>query len=112
MKIETTIHIERDEGEIELQVLGHFSPGHPGKLTGLPENCFPPEPPEGEVEKVLGPDGKPFVFLSSEEEARIMEQAVEAVCEAGDNQEDDGPDYDDRDEDDFDDNRECEPLDD
>jgi len=40
---------ETGEEDIEVEVVVHYSPGSPGRLSGPPERCYPPEPPEVEV---------------------------------------------------------------
>ena len=51
----------------ELRVSYSATPGDPGRTSGPPERCYPPEPPEFEIEKIelqwsipddLGPDAK------------------------------------------------------
>jgi len=51
----------------DLRVTYSTSPGDPGQTSGPPERCWPPEPPEFEIEKIelqwsipddLGPDAK------------------------------------------------------
>jgi hypothetical protein len=51
----------------ELRVTFSASPGDPGRTSGPPERCYPPEPPEFEIERIelqwsipddLGPDAK------------------------------------------------------
>ena len=51
----------------ELRVSFRATPGDPGQTSGPPERCYPPEPPEFEIEKIelqwsipddLGPDAK------------------------------------------------------
>ncbi|HQR20761.1 MAG TPA: hypothetical protein PKV98_07835 [Burkholderiaceae bacterium] len=51
----------------ELRVSYSASPGDPGRTSGPPERCYPPEPPEFEIEKIelqwsipddLGPDAR------------------------------------------------------
>lgn len=39
--------------EVRAEVLLDYKPGHPGKLYGPPENCFPPEPSEVEIMNVV-----------------------------------------------------------
>ena len=42
-----------EEEEIELEIEARVSGGSPGKIYGPPENCYPPEPPEVEIHRVL-----------------------------------------------------------
>ena len=54
--------IEREDVEITLEVSGSWTPGDPGRTYGPIEDCYPPEPPEAEVEDavitgILGEDG-------------------------------------------------------
>lgn len=93
--VEATITIDRDDEEITLTVEGSYTPGDPGNTWGLPEDCWPPEPAEAEVHKILNSEGKPFEPLSPEEEKAVYEKAREALSEAADNHEPDPPDEDD-----------------
>lgn len=38
--------------DIDLEYEGEFTPGDPGKVSGPPENCYPPEPSEIEITKL------------------------------------------------------------
>ena len=91
-KVNTPFHVERDGQEIELSIEGSYSPGTPGKTFGPPENCYPSEPAEAEIE-LISFDGQPWTGeLTSEEN----EAAVEALLAAGEDQDFmDGPDPDD-----------------
>lgn len=108
MKVTTQFCVERGEEEVELTLVGQFSPGDPGKVSGPPENCWPPEPAEAEVEQVLK-DGKPWDGKLTEEEE---DAAVEALLKAGDDSFDDGPDPDDFYDSRFDRDDDFDPFDD
>ena len=71
-KVTINFSVERDGEELELEVVGTYSPGLPGKTYGLPEDCYPPEPDEVEVEEIRL-YGKPWEgTLSNEEEERAL----------------------------------------
>jgi len=90
-KVSTKLMVERDDKEIELSIEGSFSPGTPGKLSGPPEDCYPPESAEAEIE-LISFEGQPWKGELTEEEA---EAAIEALLAAGEEGFDDGPDPDD-----------------
>ena len=52
--------------EIELEVSGDYIPEVVGSLSGLPENCYPPEPAAFEISevkiRVLNGKGKPILI--------------------------------------------------
>lgn len=42
---------DKDGNEYEAEILGGtYTPGDPGRISGPPEYCYPPEPPEVEWE--------------------------------------------------------------
>ena len=67
MKSTINFCVERNEGEIELEIVGSYSPGSPGRTYGLPENCYPPEPDEVEIEEILF-NGKPWAGILTDKE--------------------------------------------
>jgi hypothetical protein len=65
----------------------------PGRMYGLPENCYPDEG-ETEITSVIGPDGKDWSDkLSNSENDLFLEMIAE---QANEGCEPDEPDYDDR----------------
>jgi len=100
MQVTATIIVERDDEEIELNLEGYYTPGTPGKLYGPPEDCYPDEPEDAELEAVLL-DGEPWEGQLTDEERKA---AIEALVSAGQGYEPDVPDYDE-------DDRPLEPLD-
>lgn len=78
MKVQTlsrTVNVEIADTEIELEVEFEYTPEDPGKLTGLPEDCYPPEPSELELQQIE----------YSAEDGRIMDFSylleITAFCE-------------------------------
>lgn len=84
MKTTITMSVAMEDGEdAEVEVTGTISPFVRGRTQGLPENCYPDEGGDVEVEKVTL-DGKPFELSDAQEEA-----AKDLLAEAA--AEDDGP---------------------
>lgn len=79
MRISTTFSIERGEDVIELTLVGDFMPGHPGRTYGPPEDCFPPEEAEAEVDDILF-NGKSWDGKLTPEE---LKEATDALLDAG-----------------------------
>lgn len=76
MKLSTYLTIERNDIEIDLTITGHFYPGCEGKLNGPPEDCFPPEPADAEIETISF-DGKPWEGkLTADEEKQAIENLI------------------------------------
>lgn len=78
---ETTI--ELDENEVEVTVVYNWSPGSPGKTYGPPEDCYPPEGPEVEVEAVFRSDDKTETDISSKLSKETMQHLEDQCAEAG-----------------------------
>lgn len=92
-------YVEREGEELELEVYGR-SYFRPGKISGLPENCYPDEG-ETEILKITL-DGNPWDGNLTDKEIELAEsQLTEAVCEDAEEPEppsqDDFDDYDDYD---------------
>lgn len=98
MQYEVEFSVERGEEEVMLTIRGNVSKYIPAKTWGPPENCYPAEGGEAEVEEILL-NGKPW---DGELTGKEQEKAEEALQEKAANDDDyDGPDpddyYDDRD---------------
>lgn len=97
MVYEVEFGVERGEEEVILTIRGNVSPYVPAKTWGPPENCYPAEGGEAEIEVVLL-NGKPWDGELTDEE---RERAEEALQEKAADDGYDGPDpddyYDDRD---------------
>ncbi len=93
MSYTITYEVERGEDEnykvIELEITGSVSPYVPAKTWGLPENCYPAEGGEVEIETILHEGKKWEGELTDSEREKVEELLTEAA------QEDDGPDPDD-----------------
>lgn len=57
--------VELDGNEVDCRVEFTYYPGDPGRLSGPPEDCYPPEPPEFEICRVLV-DGNDVIELLDE----------------------------------------------
>lgn len=68
-----------DEKGREFTVTCTVIPGSPGKLYGPPEKCYPPEPGEVEVVKVIDKDGVEHPELS--DKVDVDEEAVGAASD-------------------------------
>jgi hypothetical protein len=93
--VELTRYNEETDVETDLTVRCSVSPYDPGRTSGPPEDCYPPEGGEVESYKAFGPDGEP-VELTSEEEERLQELVDEEgpdECEPPDREPADHPDW-------------------
>lgn len=89
MRTTITMTVDTADGEGEVEVTGTVEPLVRGRTHGLPENCYPDEGGEVEVETATL-DGKPYELTPAQEE-RAKELLAEAVEDEGS----DPPDYDD-----------------
>lgn len=68
------------------RITGDFYPGDPGRLSGPPERCYPPEPEDVEITgaKLLDPTGKQVLCDAIETElwAAMREEVALAIHEA------------------------------
>jgi hypothetical protein len=70
---------------LDLKATGTYYPGDPGRVSGPPEKCYPPEPAEVEVHSLTycGEDKeydmKPL--LDSDVGEEVLDKCVEAVTE-------------------------------
>lgn len=73
-----TSHIEHDGGSYYAEVTLRCLPGDPGRLSGPPEDCYPPEPDDAEVEDIL--------VLEADEDGRaeLVGQHVDWEIDTGD----------------------------
>jgi len=90
--------VERDEEELELTVRGTVSKFIPGRFFGPPENCYPDEGGEAEIEAILL-NGKPWTGELTPKEKQAVEELLieEAANDGPDYEPDDDRDFDDRD---------------
>lgn len=75
---ETTLYYEKDDQEVEVKVTYCGYPGSPGKTSGEPETCYPPEPSEMDIEVTRVDNGKP-VELPEDQLENLKEKAWEDV---------------------------------
>jgi len=71
--------IERDGEEIEIEATAEITPGDPGKISGPPENCYPPEDPEIYTNdwKVIGEHAGLDFELTDAEEQQMLDGLLE-----------------------------------
>lgn len=83
MTIEFTTQMEvtRDGTELLVEISGLIDPYRPGKITGPPENCWPPEGGYAELSDAMYL-GQPF-HLTADEQVQAEQQLYEQweVCE-------------------------------
>jgi hypothetical protein len=75
--------VELDGKEVEVTAEYSYSPGSPGKTYGPPENCYPPEGAEAEVEIVYLTDDKTKTDIMPRLSTEIIESLFEQACEEG-----------------------------
>lgn len=75
-----------DDVEIDATVNATASGGSPGKYDGPYEDSYPAEPPEVEIDDVVGPDGKEidFATLSESDQDGIIEKAMTSYDDSRD----------------------------
>jgi len=93
MKIEIPFYLVRNEEDIELLIVGNYEHGRPGRIHCEPENSYPPEPPEAEIERVLfnGEEWEGELTDREEKDAKI--EMGDAACEKMEGKDRDPDDY-------------------
>lgn len=81
--------VEVDGNPVEVTVVYSYSPGSPGKTYGPPENCYPPEGPDVDIESIFLTDDKTETDISEKLSKKQMESLIEQCCEAGEEAEHD-----------------------
>jgi hypothetical protein len=74
--------VELGEVEVEVTVKYNFSHGAPGKTDGLPENCYPAEGPEVEIEVVYLIDDKAKTDVLPKLAPDVVERLEEIICDS------------------------------
>lgn len=77
---DTTVELGGDE--VEVTVKYNFSHGAPGKTYGLPENCYPAEGPEVEIEVVYLIDDKSKADVLPKLTPDEVERLEDIICGA------------------------------
>ena len=95
-KFNTTITIpshpdpdQADEVEVEVEIKYTYTPGTPAKLDALPEDCYPADGPEVEIETIREVNGHSagpahtwdFALLDERQQEQIEEEACLDVAE-------------------------------
>lgn len=82
LSFETTIALMKDNEEVETEVtvVYSYTPGSPGKLSGPPEDCYPPEGPEVDIEAVYRTDDETKTDLSSALDESTLDSMREQAC--------------------------------
>jgi hypothetical protein len=78
---ETTVELEGNEVEVTVEY--SYSPGTPGKFYGPPENCYPDEPAECEVEVIYLTADKAKTDIMPKLSTETIEQVFEQACGTG-----------------------------
>lgn len=73
---EFTVYLGKFDAEATATV-AMTHPGDPGRLSGPPEHCYPPEPAEFEIVNWVA-DGVPMVFLNGAATDAVLDMAREA----------------------------------
>jgi len=81
----TVIYVERQDQngewqELEIEINGSHSFGTPAKLSGHPDNWYPAEPADTEIESAVCKT-KQFAHLFNELTDKEKDQAMEALVE-------------------------------
>ena len=78
---ETVVELEGKEVEVTAEYT--YSPGMPGKTSGPPENCYPDEPAECEVEVIYLTADKTKTDIMSKLATEQIENVFEEACGRG-----------------------------
>ena len=98
----TTLFNLSDDAETLVVVKYTYSPGDPGRYYGKPEDCYPAEGAEVEIQSITKENGEAIIVAPQEQE-KIVEWLAENHEEVDDREyEYDPPDRDDEDDDYFD----------
>jgi hypothetical protein len=87
MTAECTIDwtLERDDGTIDVTILGRVSPFVRGRTSGLPENCYPDEGGNVEIIEVFEARDVPWTGdLTAAEREAIEEALTESAADSYD----------------------------
>jgi hypothetical protein len=70
---------------LDVDFSAYYTPGDPGRVSGPPEKCYPPEPPEVEVDELTTEDEQRtydmMVLLQSDVADEICEKVIDAIEE-------------------------------
>jgi hypothetical protein len=67
---------------LDLTATAYYHPGDPGRLSGPPEKCYPPEPAEVEVVKLFCGKYDMCVLLESDVADEICDKCIEVIEES------------------------------
>ena len=66
---------------LDLKATGIYYPGDPGRVSGPPEKCYPPEAAEAEVETLIYQDEKENYSMMPLLDSDIGEEILEKICD-------------------------------
>lgn len=78
---ETAIEFEGKEVEVEVEY--RYNPGMPGKTYGPPEDCYPDEPAECEVEQIFLKGDATKTDIMPKMTTEQIESVFEQACSVG-----------------------------
>lgn len=80
-EVETVVELAG--AEVEVTVVYNWTPGSPGRTYGPPEDCYPPEGPEVDIEGIFLTEDKTKTDISAKLSKETMESLVEYCAEQG-----------------------------
>lgn len=76
--------VELDGVNVEVTVVYGYTPGTPGRVTGPPENCYPPEGPEADFHSIYVTDDPTKTDIQSRLSEAVLDDLSQRAAEEGD----------------------------